>query len=80
MTNRPARVGGNVSILGITNLDLASPMERTPERSETLLAEPTGECLGGTRRDRAIGAVRPVATPEKIEVARIQRTEAEGAV
>ena len=80
MTNYPARVGSGVSILGTTTLELVSRMERTPERSETLIAEPTEECSGGTRRDRAIGGVHPVATPEKIEVARIQRTEAEGAV
>ena len=78
--NGPARVRTGVSILGITNLDLVSRMKRTPERSETLLAEPTEVCSGGTTRDRAIGAVHPVATPEKIELARIQRTEAEGAV
>ena len=78
--NGPARVRTGVSILGMTNLDLASRMERTPERWETLHAKPTEERARGTRRDRAIGGVHPVATPEKIEVARIQRTEAEGAV
>ena len=78
--NRPARVRNGVSILGITNLDLASRMERTPERSETLLAEPTEECSGGTRCDRAIGAIRLAVIPAQIDAARIQRTEPEGAV
>jgi len=55
-------------------------MERTPERCETLLAEPTEECSGGTRRERAIAAVHPAATPAQIDAARIQRTESEGAV
>ena len=79
MTNYPARVGSGVSILGTTTLELVSRMERTPERWETLRAVPTEECSGGTRRDRAIGAVRPAATPAQIDAARIQCTEAEGA-
>ena len=78
--NRPARVRNGVSILGITNLDLASRMERTPERCETLLAEPTEEYSGGTRRERTIAAVHPAATPAQIDAARIQRTESEGAL
>jgi len=73
--NDPAGVGSGVSILGATTLDLVSRMERTPERCETLLAEQTEECSGGTRHDRSIGAVHPVATPAQIDAARIQRTE-----
>ena len=78
--NGPERVGSSLSILAITNLDFVSRMERTPERWETLRAVPTEECSGGTRRDRAIGAVRPAATPAQIDAARIQRTAAEGAL
>ncbi len=77
--NGPARVRTGVSILGITNLDLASRMERTPERWETLHAKPTQERARGTRRDRAIGAIRLAVIPAQIDAARIQCTEAEGA-
>lgn len=80
MTNYPARVGSGVSILGTTTLELVSRMERTPERCETLLAEPTEEYSGGTRRERTIAAVHPAATPAQIDAARIQRTESEGAL
>ena len=78
--NSTAHVGSGVSIFAITNLELVSRVEHTPEPRETMRADPTEECSGGTRRTRAIRAAHPAATPARVDAARIQRREARGAL